>query len=123
MWDDMWDEAIKELRAELRQFRTDGLEALLRDFEAAREDVSALPGRRTWNSCPLSYRLGYRGSTDRDSQGRVVNAFTLAWDGHEPEGEYLPEELVIGEVKAELKRRGRRFSSARCLKPTKRRLR
>lgn len=101
----MWDAALKCLRRELRAFSREGLRSLHQDLILGREDKYSLPARRSWAGCPLSYRRGERGSADRDSLGAVANDFTLAWDGYEPDGEYLDEMLVIEAVEAELERR------------------
>lgn len=96
-------QAVKKLKQELRAFHNTGLKALLNDLENGRESVESIPGRGTWRSCPLSYRLGSRGSVDKDTGGVGVNAFTEAWDGLN--GMYLDEVVVIREVKAEIQRR------------------
>ena len=91
------------LKRELRSFSTSGLKALRKDLRAGREQRSPLPARRTWSSCPLSYRLGRKGSVDRDSLDHYVNAFTLAWDGQGQD--YFDELEVLILVESELKHR------------------
>jgi hypothetical protein len=98
------ERALKKLRDELRAFHNTGLRALRDDLEAARFSVQTLPGRGSWLCCPLSYRLGDKGSVDRDSAGHESNAFTDAWDG--VDGQEMFDELVLlEEVKAEIERR------------------
>lgn len=100
------DEALRVLRRELRAFTDTGLFSLLADLTAGQRDPDYLPGRRTWCSCPLSYRGGFRGSVDRDSEGYYTNAFTLAWDGEDGQ-DYFDEATVLNEVVAEIAYRRR----------------
>jgi hypothetical protein len=96
-------DAVRKLRDELRAFHNTGLVALQEDLEKARESVATLPGRGSWGCCPLSYRLGSRGSADRDSGGYSSNVFTEAWDGIQQD--YMDEMVVLNAVKDEMKRR------------------
>ena len=88
------DEAVAELRAELREFSHDGLVQL-------REDLGGGGVvRGSWAGCVMSYRRGAPGSARRDRLGRARNAFTVLWDHG-----WLTDEEVLELVETELGRR------------------
>lgn len=88
------DEALSDLRAELREFSHDGLVQLREDL--ARSAVV----RGSWAGCVISYKRGAPGSTRRDRLGRARNAFTVLWDNG-----WLTDEEVLSLVELELARR------------------
>ena len=95
------EQALSELRCDLKRFRASGLRALRRDLVADRV------ARGGWWGCPLSYRGGARGTSHGDHRGRPRNTFTRLWDA----GWLLATEVAV-EVSRELGRRARRLTVA-----------
>jgi hypothetical protein len=87
-------EAIEELRSELREFSYDGLVQLAEDLAQNR----VLRG--TWSGCVISYKRGAPGSARRDRLGRARNAFTVLWDSG-----WLTDDDVLGLIEHEIARR------------------
>ena len=88
------EEALNELRAELRDFSHDGLVQLTEDL------ATGAVVRGSWTGCVISYKRGGAGSARRDRLGRARNAFTILWDNG-----WLTDEEALAEAGAELRRR------------------
>lgn len=92
------DEALEELREELREFCDEGLAQLAADL--ANKTVM----RGSWGNmragtkgCPLSYVAGHAASCDYDRNGDRANAFTAWWDNgflsHDAVAQLVAEEV------------------------------
>src|SRR5690625_4726530 len=88
------DEALADLRAELREFNHDGLTQLREDLVRHSVVRGSLAG------CVISYKRGAPGSARRDRLGRARNPFTVLWDNG-----WITAEDVIAMVALDLARR------------------
>src|SRR5690625_7574654 len=88
------DEALADLRAELREFNHDGLIQLREDL--VRHSVV----RGSWAGCVISYKRGAPGSARRDRLGRARHALPVP--GH---NRWITDEAVIAMLGPQLARR------------------
>lgn len=87
-------EAMDALHEELKTFSEVGLHVLKSDLQEGRLI------RGSWAGCPLSYKHGAAGSSNRDCRGRARNDFTILWDN-----EHISRQEVIMAVSREIERR------------------
>jgi len=83
------------LQRNLGKFKPQGLSALRRDLK--------IPGKvgTTWKNCPLSYREGYAGSVNCDTNNYACDSFTMYSSKHLPS----LQQLILHEVELEIARR------------------